>query len=231
MVWPTNVFLRRGTSQCSTGNIFLYSDSSFACITPTSLGSFCRSPKIHFAESISFCYKHADKQLYYIPWPVQYSILQSSKAAAQVSATECNELRAFVKLALSLEDFRWQNCYGAKADWGHKYTDPREDENPRKGDLPVSTASRLYERQGMNHCTQTKVHWKARSSEAHPTLVYSVQFKDLTIQNFSSLRQLSLSNYNTYFLGSLPPCLEREILQHFSKKLIHCWLNRRKSRE
>lgn len=197
--------------------IFFSIQTLVACITPASLGRFCRSPKICFAENHLLLKKRADKQLRYMPRPVQCrtSVLQSRKAAAQRSATKWNKLRAFLKLVFSSENFRWQNCYEAKANWGPKRRDPQRGREPKEGWFTSQHRCRRGKEQLI---ANTKVPWEGRSEEAHPTAAHSVPLKDLAMQNVPSLRQLSLSNYNRHFSSSLPPCLEQEILQHFSKK-------------
>lgn len=65
-----------------------------------------------------------------------------------------------------------------------------QQENPRKVDLPTSITSKLHDRQ--EHCTQMQ-----RSTEKEGLIMLVSVFKNLAIQDFPSLRQLSLSNYNT----------------------------------
>lgn len=86
---------------------------------------------------------------------MQYSVLQSRKAAAPSSATKCNELRAFVKLVPPWRTLDGKIATGPKQMEGPSTEILIEEEDPRKGDLPVSITSKLRERQGTNHCTQT----------------------------------------------------------------------------
>lgn len=147
---------------------------------------------------------------------MQYCALQTNKADAQRSATKHNKPRAFVKLASSLESFRWQNCYGAKADWEPECRNPQRGREPKEGWFTSQYHFKAaWEARNASSYTDTKVYWKGHSDESHPIAVYVVQFKDLAIQNSPSLRQLHLSNYNIHFSTSLPSCLEWEILQHF----------------
>lgn len=127
-------------------------------MTPTRLGSFNKSPMICFSESIRFfglkpCRKAASLHT------LACAILCPSKQQGRCPkiSYQAQRAKSICEIGFLLGELQM-----AKLLWGQKQTEGlsakilREGENPRKGDSPVSITSKLHERQGMHHCTQTQ---------------------------------------------------------------------------